>query len=68
MRNEERKKCLEIGYAILLWLTGLENLTEDSIEDLRSDWVALLLPPQDNEREKHTFETLEELRDKILDL
>lgn len=46
IRNEERKQCLEVGLQLLLWLTGYVSLTEEEIEDLKSNWASRLIPAQ----------------------
>ena len=66
MRNEDRGNCLKIAYNILLWVTGCENLDSDSIDELCSRWSAQLIPMGDNEREKLTFENLEDIRETIV--
>ncbi len=65
MRSEQRAVCLERGYAILLWLTGCENFNAETLENIRTGWASLLIPPGDNEREKETFLALEDLREEI---
>jgi DNA sulfur modification protein DndB len=66
MRNEDRKHCLKIGYSVLLWLTGCENLSPDAIDELKIKWSAALIPPGDNIREDKTFNELIDLREKII--
>jgi len=66
MRSEDAKKCTQIGLTILLWLCGLENLSEDQLNDLKRLWSVWLIPTIDNTREDEIFIELSELREKIL--
>lgn len=68
MRDQDRSNCLKIAYSILLWVTGCETLDIDSIDELCSKWAAHLVPARDNELEKATFRSLEEIREMILAL
>jgi hypothetical protein len=51
-----------------MWLCGLENLSEDQLEELKKDWSFLLFNPHEprNLREENTFAPLIKLRNKIL--
>lgn len=42
MRNEDRKKALEIAYQILRWILNLDPLNELEEQELRKEWEAML--------------------------
>lgn len=44
IRSEERKPASIIAKRIIMWQIGLDELAEEEILDLRTDWKALLLP------------------------
>ena len=67
MRNEDRANCLKIATSILYWVTGLETLDQDSLDEMKIKWASALLPPGDNQREAETFDQLESIRESILD-
>ena len=67
MRNEDRPNCLKIAISILYWVTGLETLDQDSLDDMKVKWASALIPPGDNQRETETFDQLESIRESILD-
>ena len=68
MRSEDRQKAVQKGLAIVMWVCGLENLSENALEELKSDWSFLLVNLQGDRdsREEQTFTPLMKLRDKIL--
>ena len=67
MRNEDRAKCVEKGLAILLWVCGLESLNEDQVEDLKDDWSHWVIPVPSVSVRDEIFNSLAELREKIID-
>jgi len=44
MRSEDRKQALEIGERILRLLVGIDEPPPSSLEELKIDWHAMLLP------------------------
>ena len=66
MRNEDRTKCIEKTYEVLLWLTGLEDLGPAGIDELQKGWGSLLLEGQTPEYEHEVWETLTSLRMQIV--
>ena len=61
-------KRLDFAYNILLWLTGVEVLSEDGIEELQVEWSSWLNPAGDDVREDQTFQELERIREAIISL
>ena len=51
IRNEERKRALEVASRIVRWLVGLDPLDDASVRGLRRDWRALLYPEPREEAE-----------------
>ena len=48
MRNEDRKKVVEIGTRILRYQVGLDDLLEKDLDALQLDWHAMLMPSRDD--------------------
>ena len=44
MRSEDRKPAVEVGKRIIMVQTGLDDPTEDMLEELKTEWHALLIP------------------------
>ena len=44
MRSEDRKHAVEVGKRIIMVRTGLDDLTDDHLEELKTEWHALLIP------------------------
>ena len=67
MRNEERKKALELGYHLLRWVVGLDHLDEQDTKELRQKWQGLLYPepPQEN-RTNEIWQEILEIRAQIV--
>lgn len=68
MRSEGRAEAVEKGLAIVLWLCGLEDLSEDGLEGLKQGWSFLLMNSEEDRhlREEKTFSDLMGLREQIL--
>ena len=53
VRNEDRKRAVEVGIRILRWQTGVDNLDDNSVDLLKADWYSWLIPaPTEAEVEK----------------
>ena len=62
MRNDnDRVAAVAIGYGILTWVLGLENLSEDQLEELKKKWSFLLSGTDGGDRDKRENETFGEL-------
>ena len=44
MRNEDRRQAVDIGERILRYQAGIDDLSPASLEELKVDWWAMLLP------------------------
>jgi len=44
MRNEDRKRALNVAGAILRYQAGLDDLPEEGLNELRINWDAMLIP------------------------
>ena len=67
IRNEDRKKALEVAGRLVRWLVGLDPLDEDDARQLRSDWRGLLYPePSDEEQVEAMWKAVEGARARIL--
>ena len=51
IRNEERKRALEVAGRLVRWLVQLDPLDDASVRELRKDWRALLYPEPSEEGE-----------------
>ena len=50
MRSEDRKQAIEIGEKILRFQVGVDDLSPGTLNDLKIDWHAMLLPrPEQSE-------------------
>ena len=47
MRSEGRKQAMKVGERILRMMTGIEDLSEEGMKELKMDWHALLFPKPD---------------------
>ena len=47
MRNEERKRAVEIGRRILRVQVGVDDLPNDDLEELKIEWDSMLIPRPD---------------------
>ena len=65
MRNEDSAKVEAIARSVLTWLCHLQDLDEEQLDELQEKWAGYLIPPGNNEREDHTFETLRDIRELI---
>ena len=54
IRSEERKEALIVARQIVQWQIGLDELSEDDVEQLRNEWKNMLLPAL-NESEVQNF-------------
>jgi hypothetical protein len=66
MRNEDRKEVLLIAERILAWLIGIDDLTNDDIEDLKLDWQTRLTPAQETGIQDEMWETIQSKRSEII--
>ena len=67
MRSEDRTKAVAIAQRLLRWVVGLDALENDSIQELRADWQALLYPePPEEARIEQMWKQLEGIRGRIL--
>lgn len=67
MADENRKQRLETAQKILVWVLGIEDLTEDHLDEIKQEWTSWLGAGQTEDREE-VFEELEEIRNQILAL
>jgi len=67
--GNNRAAAVEKGRGVLFWVCGLEDLSEDQIEELKKDWSFLLEGPYGDRdtREEETFNELAVLRRKIIE-
>ena len=66
MRSEDRKLVMNTALAIVQWLVGIHDLSEEQIEALKTEWASLLRPEQNDDLEDEIFNDLKVLRNKIL--
>ena len=66
--GNNRSAAIEKGRGVLTWLCGLEDLSDDQLENLKQDWSLLLEGPYGDreERESETFDELIVLRRKLI--
>ena len=66
MRSEERAACVKQGLTVLLWVTGIENLNGDQVDELQADWGYHLSPQISEENQGKLFDQLAKLRERII--
>ena len=49
MRNEDRKRALDVAQKILLVQTGIDDASADALTELKIDWHAMLMPRPDKD-------------------
>lgn len=49
MRSEDRKEAVRVAEAILRVQTGVDELPPDGLEELKTDWYAMLIPRPDKD-------------------
>ena len=47
MRNEDRTRAVRVAVAVLRYQVGLDDLSEDGLNELQTDWDAMLIPRPD---------------------
>jgi len=67
MVSEDRTKRLACAHNILAWVTGLEDLNDDHLEELKHSWSGWLGGAAPEDRES-VFDELEDLRNRILEM
>jgi DNA sulfur modification protein DndB len=61
IRNEERKEASRVVQRVLQWQLGLDELDDEGVDELRTDWQNLLLPSQPSIRVDEMWEQIEGL-------
>ena len=65
--NEQASQRVNFGYQILLWLTGIETLSQSRLEETEIQWAQYLMTgPDQTPDSTSVFENLVEIRDEIL--
>jgi DNA sulfur modification protein DndB len=59
IRSEERAPAQQIAKRIVKWQIGLDELAEDEISTLKSEWQSMLLPALDEETMSDMWERIE---------
>lgn len=53
MRNEERNEAVKVGIKLLCAMTGIDELSESELSELKTDWLAMLTPrPKKDESDR----------------
>ena len=58
MRNEDRKRAIDVAQRILLLQTGVDDATPDRLSELKVDWHAMLMPRPDLEHVDAMWEAI----------
>jgi DNA sulfur modification protein DndB len=59
-RNEERKPAMTLAARIVQWQIGLDQLAEEEIEELKSEWKSMLVPALPDHQIDGLWEKIEE--------
>jgi DNA sulfur modification protein DndB len=67
MASDFRPLRIKCALAVLAWVVGIEDLTEEHLEEQRHEWFGLLGGTESEEREA-VFDELEQIRNEILSI
>lgn len=67
MRSEDRAEAVRVARRILMWILG-DELDEDDVEDLKSQWSTRLVPNQPVDQEDAMWSEVERLRGEVMAL
>lgn len=60
VRSADRKRAVEVASRILRWRIGIDNLDEDDVRLLKSEWHSMLIPPRSKEEADLTWGRMSE--------
>lgn len=60
IRSEERKAAQLVARRILNWQVGLDELADNEVSKLRSDWELMLLPAMSDAQHEELWSSIEE--------
>ena len=60
VRNEDRKKAVEVASRVLRWRTGLDALEDEDVKVLKAEWYSMLIPRPPKEEADATWTKLSE--------
>lgn len=66
MANEDRTNRVKLANNILSWVVGIEDLNEDHLDELKTEWSSYLGASEDQVEREKVFDDLMDLRDEIL--
>lgn len=58
MRSEDRKQAMEVGMRILRFQVGIDDLSQDSQEDLKLTWWSMLIPRLDEKEVEEAWKLI----------
>lgn len=56
MRSEQRNDAIRVGYRILRWMVGLDELDAELEAELKTTWGALLIPAQNEDTQNSMWQ------------
>jgi DGQHR domain-containing protein len=59
IRNEDRPRAVNLATRIVFWQIGLDELSEEEIEELKNDWKMRLLPALTDDQMESLWERVE---------
>jgi hypothetical protein len=60
IRNEDRPKAINLAMRIVLWQIGLDQLSEQEIEELKAEWKLKLMPALTDDQVDSLWEKIED--------
>ena len=65
MRSEARKEAVRCGRRIQQWIIGIDELDDQSVENLKTLWGSMLIPAQSDEQQNQMWEQVEKMKSVI---
>ncbi|TRZ65695.1 MAG: DGQHR domain-containing protein [Comamonadaceae bacterium] len=60
IRNEDRPKAVNLATRIVMWQIGLDELSEQEIEELKNEWTLKLLPALTDDQIHSLWDSIED--------
>ena len=66
MQNEDRKAALGVAGRLIRWITGLDTLTPDDVDNLQQKWKDSLYPEPEEHVTEEMWEKVRDARGRVL--
>ena len=65
MRNEDRVESLRVARRVMDWVLGIDDLTQEEVDELKLDWQTRLIPAREATEEDEMWDVVTEKRREI---